>query len=123
MNSYLLAASAASFATFVLHTWFGGPQIVGPLLKSRDIPSVPKYLNYYCWHLVTITLFGMGGALGWAAYYPDGIELAWFTLFLAISFMVWNVWLIVWKKQSFITMPQWFLFLVISALTGLGVVG
>jgi len=121
VNVFLLAASAASFITFALHTWLGGPEVAGPLLRSGDMRNVAKYTNYYCWHLVTIMLFAMGCALVWAAYNPDGIELAWFMLFLALSFMVWNLWLLVWKKQSFIKMPQWFLFLVISVFTGLGV--
>ena len=116
MNAYLVAASAASFITFAIHTWVGGPAIAGPLLASRDMHDVPKFTNYYCWHLVTITLLVMSGAYAWGAIQPGGKDVAVFAFALSVSFMVWNLWLIVWKKQRFMQMPQWILFLVISAV-------
>jgi hypothetical protein len=116
MNSYLLAASAASFITFAIHTWLGGPPTVGPLLASKDMHAVPKYTNYYCWHLVTITLFVMGLQYGWAATQSGGMDVGWFAFILSGCFMIWNLILVAWKKQSFLYMPQWALFLVISAL-------
>lgn len=121
MDTYLAAAAAASFATFAIHTWIGGPAIAKPLLKSNDMHDVAKYTNYYCWHLVTLTLFVMGGSFAWAAVYPDGIELAWVSLLLSTSFLGWNLFLIVWKKQKFMEMPQWILFLAISAFGTAGV--
>lgn len=116
MNSFLLAASAASFVTFSIHTWLGGPAVAKPLLASTDMRDVPKFTNYYCWHLVTITLFVMGLAFAWAAIEPSGLDVAWFAFALAASFFIWNLVLIIWKKQSFLYMPQWILFLGISAI-------
>lgn len=120
MNGYLMAASAASFATFAIHTWVGGPAITGPLLASRDMHDVAKFTNYYCWHLVTITLAVMGAAYAWGALRPDGMDVAIFAFGLSVSFMVWNLWLIVWKKQRLLQMPQWILFLMISVLAAPG---
>ncbi len=123
MDTYLAAAATASFITFALHTWVGGPVTAKPLLRSNDMHDVAKYTNYYCWHLVTITLFVMGGSFAWAAVYPDGIELAWVSLLLSTSFLGWNLFLIVWKSQKFMQMPQWILFLGISVLGAVGVMG
>jgi len=116
MNLFLLAASAASFFTFAVHTWVGGPVAARALLRSSDMHDVPKFTNYYCWHLVTITLFLMGVAFAWASIEPGGLDVAWFAFALSVSFLVWNLVLIVWKKQSFLYMPQWLLFLGISAI-------
>lgn len=121
MDTYLAAAAAASFATFAIHTWVGGPAIARPLLNATDMHDVAKYTNYYCWHLVTLTLFVMGGSFAWAAVNPDGIELAWVSLLLSTSFLGWNLLLIVWKQQKFMQMPQWILFLVISVFGAVGV--
>ena len=116
MNMFLLAASAASFFTFAVHTWVGGPIAAKALLASTDMRDVPKYTNYYCWHMVTITLFLMGLAFAWAAYEPGGLDVAWFAFSLSACFLIWNLILIVWKKQSFLYMPQWVLFLGISSI-------
>ena len=120
MNWFLMAASAAAFATFAIHTWIGGPAIARPLLRAGDIHDVAKYTNYYCWHLVTLTLFAMGGGFAWAAMHPEGIELGWMSFLLSFAFLVWNVLLIAWKKQKPLEMPQWILFLVVSALGAFG---
>ncbi len=120
MNMYLMAAGAASFITFAIHTWIGGPAIAGPLLRSNDMHDVPKYTNYYCWHMATVTLFGLGTAFMWAAFYPEAVELAWAGFLLSTASMLLNVGLIIGKKQHPLQMPQWALFLTISSLAGLG---
>lgn len=120
MDPYLLAAAIATFATFAIHTWIGGPAIAKPLLETADMHDVAKYTNYYCWHIVTITLFVMAGGFAWAAYRPDGIELAWLSFLLSTAFLVWNLVLVFWKKQSLKQMPQWALFLGISTFGAIG---
>jgi len=120
MNGYLVAASAASFSTFAIHTWIGGPITVPPLLNSKDMHDVPKYTNYYCWHLVTVTLFVMGLAFAWGASHAGGADVAWFAFLLATSFLLWNLVLIVWKQQNFMQMLQWLLFAIISGLALFG---
>lgn len=121
MNIYLLLASIASFGTFTLHTWVGGPATAGPLLASDDLKATAKYTNYYCWHLVTIVLFGMGVCFALPLAFPGTIELAMYALVQAVSFMLWSLILILWKKQPFLRLPQWILFLVISILGTLAV--
>lgn len=114
MDIYFAVAGAACFVTFCIHTWAGGPAIARPLLLSRDMHDVPKYTNYYCWHLVTITLFAMALAFGWAAFEASAKDVGIFAYMLSVAFLVWNLVLIVWKKQAFLQMPQWLLFLMIS---------
>lgn len=120
MNIYFVAAAIAAVVTFALHTWLAGPSVAGPLLRSRDMHDVAKYTNYYCWHLVTITLLVMAGCFAWAAFDPEGVELAWVAFILSVTFMLWSLFLVGWKRQSFRYMPQWALFLVISVFAGFG---
>jgi len=120
MNTFLLAASLASFVTFAVHTWLGGVHAARPLLRSSDLRDVPKYTNYYCWHMVTIVLFAMGVGFAWAAYHPGGLDVGWMAFGLSAAFMAWNILLIIWKQQSFVEMPQWILFLGITALAAVG---
>lgn len=121
MDPYLLSAALAAFVTAAIHTFIGGSEIARPLLESGDVPAVPKYTHYACWHIVTLTLVAIGFAFLWAGYTPGAEELGWFALALTCSFLLWGVSLIIWKKQSFRAMPQWVLFLaiIIPATIGL----
>ena len=116
LNWFFVAAATASYATFAVHTFVGGPAIAEPLLAAKDIRTIPKYTNYYCWHLTTLTLFAMGCAFAWAAIFPAGIELAWFAFLLSTSFLIWGVTLILQTRQKFAHFPQWLMFTTISAL-------
>ena len=120
MNGFFIAASIASFIAFLIHVFVGGPKIAKPLLEARDIQTVPKLTNYYCWHGITIVLFAMAASFAWAAFYPDGIELAVLATGLSGAFTVWGLGLVTVKGQSTRTMPQWVLFAVIA---GLGLAG
>ncbi|QEE35163.1 hypothetical protein FTO60_05205 [Octadecabacter sp. SW4] len=82
--------------------------------------SVAKYTNYYCWHLVSITLIAMCAGLIWPAYDPTQSGLAVMWVVIAALFCLWSLLLITSKKQPFLLMPQWSLFAVIA---GLGLTG
>ncbi|WP_417458850.1 hypothetical protein [Kordiimonas sp.] len=120
MNTFFMTAGITTLVICSIHCWFGGRYIAEPLLRARDIHEVPKYTNYYCWHLVTLSLIAMAAAFIWAALSPEAIELAVLALALSITYCLWNLALILWKKQSFRSMPQWSLFFVSSLL---GVIG
>ncbi|WP_420429954.1 hypothetical protein [Kordiimonas sp.] len=120
MNTFFMTAGITTFVICGIHCWFGGRHIAAPLLKARDIHQVPKFTNYYCWHLVTLALIAMASAFVWAAISPEAIELAVFSAALSVSFCLWNLALIIWKKQSFRELPQWSLFLVSSLIGCLG---
>jgi hypothetical protein len=81
MNNWFLAAALASTVTFAVHTFAGGVAVARPLLASSALPPASKWLNYYCWHLVTLSLIGMALGFGWCARNADAADLA---LFLAV---------------------------------------
>lgn len=120
MNMFLLSAAAMCAVTTFIHCYFGGKTIAVPLLRARDIEDVPRYTNYYCWHIVSVTLAAMSAAYLWAAISPAAVEAAIIAQMLAVSFMVWGIGLVIWKKQSFRQMPQWVLFAAISVVGGAG---
>ena len=120
-NIWLFAAGIAAALTCLLHVFGGGPEIARPLLASNELPDVSKYVNYYCWHLVTFTIGAMAVGFVWSSIDPSQTGLAWMWTVMATLFTIWSIALILWKRQKFWRMPQWTLFAVISALaiTGL----
>lgn len=112
-TTWLWIAAVLSFATMWAHIIVGGRYIARPLLKS-EMHAVPKYTNYFVWHMVTIVLGGMSIAFALAAYAPAAWELAIFALVLAIGFCVLNLAVVITRRQSFIYIPQWSFFLLIS---------
>jgi hypothetical protein len=61
----LWCASASALVTFAVHTFVGGVFVARPLLSDQGLPKAAKWLAYYCWHVVTLLLFGL--ALAFAA--------------------------------------------------------
>ena len=121
-NNWLFAAGIAALLVNLLHVFAGGPEIAGPLLRSKDIHDVSKYVNYYCWHLVTLTIGAMGIGFIWASVDPTQSGLAWMWTIMAVLFTLWSVILVIWKKQKPFHMPQWTLFAVVSVLAVLGMI-
>jgi len=99
MNIWFVAAGALSFGITLLHLFGGGPTVAAPLLAAKGLNDVVRYLNYYCWHLVSISLALMALAFGWAA-----------------GFCIWGVALVILKQQQFREMPQGWLFLPVALL-------
>ncbi|MDZ4760582.1 MAG: hypothetical protein SGJ21_05880 [Alphaproteobacteria bacterium] len=75
MNPWLAATAATRVQTAGIHLCLGGREIARPLLDS-GIRPVPKHTNYFCWHMVTLTLIGFGGAFAGAATYFSNRALA-----------------------------------------------
>lgn len=87
MENFLLwIAVALSLMTFSIHTFIGGPRVAAPLLMNKDLPKASKWLNYYCWHIVTLYLLLMGGGYTFVALYPDRPELVVFLTILNVNF-------------------------------------
>jgi len=121
-NIWLLAAGAAAGITTLIHIFAGGPSVARPLLAAADIDQVAKLTNYYCWHLVSITLAAMTVAFTYAAMAPGEIALATMWTIIAASFAAWSVALVVWKQQKAFDLPQWTLFVVIAGLGAMGLI-
>jgi hypothetical protein len=67
MNEILLLASGVSLVTFVVHWQVGGIYAARPLLAASDITEASRWLNYFCWHIVTVLLLIMTGVLALGA--------------------------------------------------------
>ena len=119
-NYWLLAAGGAAALTTLIHIFAGGPTVAAPLLAAKDIAETPKLTNYYCWHIVSITLAAMSFAFFYAALVPGEVAMAAMWTVIAAAFALWSVTLVVWKRQKAFELPQWTLFAVI---TGLGSTG
>lgn len=116
MNLYLFLASLAALAVCLTHLILGGKEIVCPFLAVETMPGIARYTMYYCWHLVTITLFGMAFTFLMAARPSGARELAIFATAGAVSFAALNFGMNRWLKLSFVRHPQGFLFLPVAAL-------
>jgi len=113
----IYAAIATNFAIFFMHVFGGGPSVAGPLMAAKDIETVPKLTNYYCWHGVTIVLFAMGVSWVWFLIDAAAVEVAMLATALSVAFAIWGLVLVLWKKQKSAEMPQWILFSFSSAIS------
>lgn len=119
MNAWLIAAAAAAFATFLVHTFVGGRLIAAPLLQARALARIPRFTVYYCWHMVTVLLLAMAAALGWAAYNANAALVVLVTA-LSVGFAVLSLALVVQFRVSPWLMPQWSFFVAIALLSAAG---
>ena len=108
-----------SALTCLLHVFVGGPDTVGPLLKS-DLGTVSKYTNYYCWHLVTITLAALAAGYFIPIYWPGAWELAVAATLVAAGFTLWSIVLNLMVRKHPLALPQWMLF---TPITIFGILG
>jgi len=116
MNIWFVAAGALSFGITLLHLFGGGPTVAAPLLAAKGLNDVVRYLNYYCWHLVSISLALMALAFGWSGFVGSAWELAVLGTIMAAGFCIWGVALVILKRQQFREMPQGWLFLPVALL-------
>lgn len=119
MHNYLLwIAVALSVITFCVHTFIGGPRVAIPLLMNKDLPIASKWLNYYCWHVVTLYLFFIGSAYAYVALHPDKPELVVFLTILNFHFAVLSAMVALKGKIHPLRFPSTTLFTLL-ALTGI----
>ena len=92
VNAGFAAAALLSLVTFGVHTFVGGVFVARPLLASRDLTPASRWLNYYCWHIVTVLLLLMAAGYAWAATRPQALDLAVFLTLLAAILSPLCVW-------------------------------
>lgn len=92
INPGFAAASLLALVTFGVHTFVGGVFVARPLLASRELTPAGLWLNYYCWHIVTVLLLVMSAGYAWAATRPDALDLAVFLTLLAAILSPLCVW-------------------------------
>lgn len=123
MNYLLLAAAGLSAVVCLIHTFAGGRIIAVPLLKARDLHPVPKYVTYYCWHIVTIVLAMIAVMFAIAGFRTESLDLGWAATALTAAFCLLGLAVPPLKKQKYTHMPQGWLFLPVVVLGILGVTG
>lgn len=114
---YLLwAAVLASGVTFIVHTFVGGPRVAAPLLANTTLPIASKWLNYYCWHIVTLYTFFMTWGYGFVAINSDKPELVVFLSILNVSFSILSALVAVKGNIHPLRFPSTTLFALVSVL-------
>lgn len=112
----LWAAAVVSVITFAIHTFIGGPRVAKPLLANNDLSKASKWLNYFCWHMVTIYTFSMSGAYAYVAIYPERFELIIFLTVLNTSFAILSTAIAMKGKIHPLRFPSTSLFTILSGL-------
>lgn len=121
MNVWLLSAGSLAAIVTAMHIFGGGPAVARPLLQAKDIEPTAKYVNYYCWHLVTINLVVMSALFSWSAFSNKTIELAIAGSVLAALYALWGTILPRIVGQSYLQMPQGWFFVPIAVTGFMGV--
>ena len=109
---WMWIACGLSAATFLLHMIPGAKANVPPLLAS-DMKPQPKFTNYYCWEIVSITILALAVFFGLAALYPTAWELGLAATLLSGSFALLSLFVAYKGKVSIWLLPQWIFFGVI----------
>lgn len=115
---FLWASAAASFLTFLIHTFIGGRAVARPLLADESLPKASKWLNYYCWHITTFLLLFMSIALALLAASGTGPSLRAVFLFNAVFCAVLSAlsaWVALKGKIKPLRFPSTSLFALIAA--------
>ncbi|MGL4438447.1 MAG: hypothetical protein ACRCUE_04190 [Bosea sp. (in: a-proteobacteria)] len=120
MNLLLLAASGISIAICLLHVTLGGREAVRPLLQAPSLESIPRFTNYYCWHLVTLVIGSLAVAFGLGAIGRASADLVAAAVVVSGLFSVWSVVMVVWHQLRPLDFPQWALFASLAVLGAFG---
>ena len=115
LNLGFAVAALATLATFVVHTFIGGVYAARPLLADGALPRASRWLNYYTWHMATVTLLVMTGGFAWAALRSDAADVATLLMALAAAFSPLCVWVALRGGVAPWRFPASWLFLIILA--------
>jgi uncharacterized membrane protein len=122
MNGFLLAAAIVSLITFLAHLFWGGYEIVNPLLKAPDLQEVPKLTTYYCWHIATLVLLVMTCAYAYVSLVQPDFPLTVTITSIAAACALLSIALIVMRQLKPLDYPQWLFFIPITLFGVLGLI-
>jgi hypothetical protein len=116
MNWFLFAAAVVSLITFLAHLFWGGREVVKPLLDTSDLQEIPKLTMYYCWHIVTLLLFGTSCVYVYLSLFQFDIPLTIAITSIAAACALLSLGLIVIRRLRPLDYPQWVFFIPITLL-------
>lgn len=117
-NLWYLSAAVMMAATSAIHAFGGGPEINAPVQASELSPMV-RAISAVIWHALTALFLIFAGALAWASYARNE-ALVWTVLAVCLAFVALFVGIGIASLANLTTMPQWVIFLAISAVLAVG---
>jgi len=117
MNIYFLIATGLSHFAFLLHLLMGGGEVARPLLQATELSKTCQFTNYYCWHLVTISLAFIAVVFSLHLYLPLSTDLILAVSALMLLYGLWSLVMIVAHKLNPLQFGQW------TVLVPIGVLG
>lgn len=113
-----IAAGSLSAIIALIHIFLGGRTVALPLLEASDLERRPKYVTYYCWHLVSISLCLMSLVFLWPALWGGSDDLTLVGAIMATLFALWGIALRQFSKANlaFSDLPQGWLFVPVAVL-------
>lgn len=118
MNKPMLAAGGLMAITYLVHVFAGGPEI-HHAIQASDLTLELRAISAIIWHMVTVILSAFAVALLWLAIRQNR-ALAWLTIVVQLGFAGLFLFYGLTMLGSPWPMPQWIAFLLIPALTLLG---
>lgn len=115
MNIYLMIAALLSVGIVMLHTFMGGRVIARPLLAA-DMPGVPKYTSYFCWHITTLALAALALMFAYAAYQPGARDVAVVAVTLTAAIAVLGIVMPLRLRLKYKNHPQGWLFVPVAII-------
>ena len=122
MNTLLVIAAGLSLFNLALHFFIGGRSIARPLLETAGLTDEVKYVQYYCWHLATLSIALQLGLFVIAAFMPTMGVLAIIGTVFAASFALLGIAMAPALKVSYGVLPQGWLFVPVTVCGLLGII-
>ena len=122
MNLYFVVAGVIAAVWFLVHFFMGGREVAKPLLDSETMEPVPKFVLYYCWHLVSLAILQLSGVFLYAGLVAGPGELAILGTVIAAGFSLLGIAIPPVAKVSYLQMPQGWLFVPIVLLGVMGLI-
>lgn len=121
MNIYFFVAALLSIINLLLHFFAGGKDIARPLLEANCIPDEVKYVQYFCWHITTLSLLFLAASFGYSALYPDSLAIVIATTALSGGIAILGISMPLRVGLSYKQMPQGWLFLPVTIVPIFGI--
>ncbi|MHA7858757.1 MAG: hypothetical protein ACX94D_11785 [Henriciella sp.] len=120
MNVFFACAAGLAAFNTSLHFFAGGKTIARPLLNATELAEDVRYIQYFCWHIASLTLAFQALLFAVAAVLPGQANLAIVGTAMATSVGLLGLAIPIACKLSYREVPQGWLFVPVTIL---GVIG